>query len=86
MGEIYTRTREHLGTSDMAIIRMRRMLIKAAKDLANGIEPPALDPTKPFDRIRSAERVIRKEDDWRILGTDEDPVVKEMAPQIGILA
>ena len=26
---------------------------------------------------RSAERIIGPTDDWRILGTDEDPLVKE---------
>ena len=44
MGEIYLRTQEHLGQTDAAVIRMRRMLLKAAKDLANGIEPPAHRP------------------------------------------
>ncbi|HLF76122.1 MAG TPA: Rieske 2Fe-2S domain-containing protein, partial [Dehalococcoidia bacterium] len=76
MGEIYNRTREHLGTSDRAIIRMRSMLIKAAKDLANGIEPQGLEG--PFHTIRSAERNIRVEDDWSTLGTEKDPVVGEI--------
>ena len=31
MGDIYDRGQEHLGTSDRAIIRMRRLLIKAAQ-------------------------------------------------------
>jgi phenylpropionate dioxygenase-like ring-hydroxylating dioxygenase large terminal subunit len=39
MGPIYDRTREHLGTSDLAIITARRRLIKAARDLQEGIEP-----------------------------------------------
>jgi hypothetical protein len=76
MGDIYNRAREHLGTSDRAIIRMRSMLIKAAKDLDNGIEPAGL--TGPFSTIRSAERNIRVEDDWRLLGTEQDPVVAEI--------
>ena len=55
MGDIYDRTHEHLGTSDKAIIRMRRMLIKAARDLAKGIEPPGLDPNGPWaGTIRTA--------------------------------
>ena len=41
MGPIYDRTQEHLGNTDRAIIRMRRLLIKTAQDLADGIEPPA---------------------------------------------
>jgi phthalate 4,5-dioxygenase len=79
MGTIYNRTSEHLGTSDRAVIRMRRMLIDAAKGLANGIDPPAIDAAMPFTKIRSAERNIRVEDDWRLLGTDEDPIVQEIA-------
>ena len=52
---------------------MRRLLIKAAKDLANGIEPPGLQGT--FDNIRSAEKVLEPGEDWRRLGTEADPVV-----------
>ncbi len=72
MGAIYDRSHEHLGTTDRAIIRMRRMLIDTAKDLAKGIEPRGLDASRPFDRIRSAERVLDAGEDWRMLGTDTD--------------
>ena len=78
MGAIMDRTHEHLGQSDKAIIRARRMLIDAAKALAEGIEPPALDPTMPYKEIRSAERNIRPDEDWRLLGTDADPFVQEV--------
>jgi hypothetical protein len=78
MGAIMNRTQEHLGTSDKAIIRARRMLIEAAKALAQGVEPPALDPSLPYAQIRSAERTIAIDDDWRLLGTDADPFVQEL--------
>jgi nitrite reductase/ring-hydroxylating ferredoxin subunit len=52
MGPIYDRSHEHLGRTDAAVIRMRRMLIKAAKDLDAGIEPPALNASMPFEKIR----------------------------------
>jgi nitrite reductase/ring-hydroxylating ferredoxin subunit len=78
MGAIMNRTQEHLGTSDKAIIRARRMLIDAAKALAQGDEPPALDPSLPYAQIRSAERTIAIDDDWRLLGTDADPFVQEL--------
>jgi nitrite reductase/ring-hydroxylating ferredoxin subunit len=78
MGQIYDRTKEHLGTSDRAVIRLRRMLIDAAKDLAEGIEPPALAADKPYDRIRAAERIILPGEDWRLLGTDADPIMREL--------
>jgi hypothetical protein len=41
MGQIYDRGREHLGTSDTAIIFMRRYLLRLAAELQQGIEPPA---------------------------------------------
>jgi phthalate 4,5-dioxygenase oxygenase subunit len=78
MGLIMDRTKEHLGSSDKAIIRARRMLIDAAKKLAQGVEPPALDPGLPYVEIRSAERNIAPGDDWRVLGTHADPYVREM--------
>jgi phthalate 4,5-dioxygenase len=74
MGPIYDRTSEHLGSTDAAVIRMRRMLIKAAKDLEAGIEPPAVDPALPFERIRSAEKILEPGEDWRRLGTEADPL------------
>jgi phenylpropionate dioxygenase-like ring-hydroxylating dioxygenase large terminal subunit len=46
MGAVVDRSKEHLGTSDSAIIAMRRKLQKAARDLMDGIEPlPAHDGT-----------------------------------------
>jgi phthalate 4,5-dioxygenase oxygenase subunit len=82
MGYIMDRTHEHLGTSDKAIIRARRMLIDAARNLEKGIEPPGLDPNGPWHKIRSAERNIAPDDDWRKLGTDEDPMVQEIVAAI----
>ena len=38
-GPIADRTQEHLCSSDYAIIKVRRRLLKAAKDLVAGIEP-----------------------------------------------
>ena len=39
MGAVADRTKEHLGTTDTAIIRARRMLLKLARDLQEGVEP-----------------------------------------------
>jgi hypothetical protein len=79
MGSIYDRGHEHLGTTDRAIIRMRRILIDAARNLAKGIEPPTADTSLPLENIRSAERIILPTEDWRKLGTQEDPLIAEMA-------
>jgi hypothetical protein len=73
MGARLDRTREHLGTTDRAVIRMRQMLVRAARDLAHGIEPPALEP-RDYVRIYGAERILAPGQDWRELGTDKDPI------------
>jgi phthalate 4,5-dioxygenase oxygenase subunit len=78
MGPIYDRAGEHLGNTDKAIIRMRRLLIKTAQDLANGIEPPATKPTPQLARVYSAEKILAPGEDWRLLGTPDDPMVREM--------
>jgi phthalate 4,5-dioxygenase oxygenase subunit len=75
MGPIYDRTQEKLGSTDMAISRMRHILLSAAKDLAAGKEPSAV--TGDFRAIRGAEKILEASEDWRVLGTDDDPVVQE---------
>src|SRR6201991_5322805 len=77
MGPIYDRTQERLGTSDKAIIRMRRLLMAAAKSVAEGGEPPAVDPDLDYRSIRSAEKILEEGEDWRVLGTSEDPMVQK---------
>ena len=76
-GPIYDRTREHLGSTDVALIRMHRLLLRAAKGLARGEQPPALGGAGDFRAIRGAEKVLAEGEDWRLLGTDSDPVVRE---------
>jgi phenylpropionate dioxygenase-like ring-hydroxylating dioxygenase large terminal subunit len=56
MGAIYDRMSEHLGTSDAAIIQMRRRLLRAAAELGQGIEPPALESS--LFRVRSVSLVL----------------------------
>ena len=67
MGAIMDRTEEHLYHADAAIIRYRQMLIAAARNLQEGGEPPALDPSIPFGQIRSEEIIIGPDDDpWLV--------------------
>jgi len=82
-GPIYDRTAEHLGSTDVALIRMHRQLLRAAKGLAasggdaSSAALPALGGTGDFQAIRGAEKVLDAAEDWRVLGTDADPVVQE---------
>jgi hypothetical protein len=46
MGPIQDHSREHLVPTDKAIVMARRSLAAAARNLEQGIEPPALDPPR----------------------------------------
>ncbi len=72
------RTKEHLGTLDRKIILIRRLLLNAAKDLARGIEPPALDPALPYDKIGTPDKVLAPGEDWTVLGSENDPVLNPL--------
>jgi phthalate 4,5-dioxygenase oxygenase subunit len=76
MGPVCDRTKEHLGSTDRAITRMRNLLLKAARDLAAGIEP-ATGPDPVLLTLRGGERILDVEEDWRLIGSDEDPVIVE---------
>ncbi len=67
MGPIYDRTHERLGTTDVAIIHMRRQLIRMARDLAQGIEPPQPANPKLFAALPMA--VTTSEGDFDPLWT-----------------
>lgn len=56
MGTIYDRSREHLASSDTAIIAARRRLLAAVQDHEQGLEPPALDTD--LYRVRSFSTVL----------------------------
>ena len=64
MGPISDRTREHLGPSDAMIIRVRRRLLQAAKDLRDrGTVPPGVDEPCIY-RVRPVAAIIPTDADW----------------------
>ncbi len=64
MGPVYDRTKEHLGTSDSMVIRVRRRLIQAAKALAElGTVPPGVDNPQAY-RQRSGGVILPAGSDW----------------------
>ena len=71
MGAVCDREHEHLGTSDSAIIFLRRLLLKAVRGLQEGEDPPGLDARVPFDKIRSEDMVIPPNGDWRELASED---------------
>ena len=59
MGPICDRTKEHLGTTDAAVIAMRRVYLKACRDLMEGVEPFVPRDGATF-RLRSVAEVLDK--------------------------
>ena len=64
METIYDRTHEHLGQTDLGIIRTRRRLLQAVRDFAEtGSPPPGTANTEAY-RVRSGEAFLRDGTDW----------------------
>jgi phthalate 4,5-dioxygenase oxygenase subunit len=68
MGKIYDRSKEHLATSDMAVIRMRRLMLNAVKAVEAGETPIGLRSPVPYDSIRGEERTIPISTPWQSVG------------------
>jgi phthalate 4,5-dioxygenase len=66
MGIIMDRTKEHLGTTDMTIIRARQRLIRAARALREQGTPPPGAREPGLYRVRSCSAVLPDGVDWRI--------------------
>ncbi|MBM2811430.1 MAG: phthalate 4,5-dioxygenase oxygenase subunit [Chloroflexi bacterium] len=64
MGRIVDRSREHLGSTDRAVMTCRAIMREAIKDVAEGIDPPGLDPST-YRHQRAADVVIPKGVRWQ---------------------
>jgi len=58
------RTREHLGTTDKAILTFRRILLDVIRDFENGIDPTGTDPST-YRNVRSADVMLPKNVRWQ---------------------
>ena len=63
MGPIVDRSREHLGTTDKAVMAARRLLIQAAHAVEDGGDPPGTGAS--YYNVRAIERVLPQGSDWR---------------------
>jgi phthalate 4,5-dioxygenase oxygenase subunit len=64
MGKIADRTKERLGTTDSMIIKTRRRLINAARDLMEGATPPGVDNPEVYG-VRAGGIILpRDTKDW----------------------
>ncbi len=68
MGPIVDRTAEHLGTSDIAIIRMRKRMLEAVRRFQNGEPLIGLDPDIAYGKIRTEQLIIPIEQPWQTVG------------------
>lgn len=64
MGPLVDRSLEHLGTSDKAIVAMRRIMLEAINDVAEGRAPRGIDPATQR-AIRPYDGFMQVDDDWR---------------------
>jgi hypothetical protein len=79
MGPICDRTREHLGTSDKAVIYYRRLLLKRLDDLAAGRPLPAHDPSLTFDQ-RGYSCQMPTERHWHDVGKWQAKFAQQRPP------
>jgi phthalate 4,5-dioxygenase oxygenase subunit len=69
MGPIYNRSKEHLGTGDMAVVRMRRLLLNSVKRLMEkGEAPIGLGASVPYGKLRAEEKIIPLATPWQTVG------------------
>jgi phthalate 4,5-dioxygenase oxygenase subunit len=75
MGPIADRSKDHPGSSDVAVVQFRRMMVVAAKKFAEGA--PAIGTAEPRERhvnLASFEGILPKSADWRTAATRESAV------------
>ena len=63
MGPICDRSKEFLGTSDKAIVAMRRLLLEAIDTVNKGGAPRGLDPNS-YRKVRPHDRIVPPGQDW----------------------
>jgi hypothetical protein len=64
MGPIFDREKEHLGTSDVMVIRVRRRLLDAVRALRDrSVTPPGVDEPEVY-RVRSGGFFLEAGGDW----------------------
>ena len=64
MGPVCDRSKEHLGTSDRAVIAARQLLLEACDAVARGEDPPGSDPAS-YCNVRPYDNFLTHDADWR---------------------
>jgi len=69
MGPIADRSRDHPGTSDVAVVQFRRMMVAAVKKFQDGAPAPGTaEPRVRHVELASFEGILPKSADWRSAG------------------
>lgn len=68
MGGRRDRSKDHLGTSDMAVIRFRKMMLKALQKIEDGEAPFPAAADADLHLLRGEERTIPIDDPWQGVG------------------
>lgn len=70
MGAIVDRSKEFLGTTDRAVVTMRRLLLEASYVVERGEEPKGLDPSC-HGTVRAHDGMVPAGEDWKPLFENE---------------
>jgi phthalate 4,5-dioxygenase len=73
MGPVMDRTREQLGSSDVTIMRTRRLLLDAARRAVAGEPTTSQNELAGLGRVRALAIRIPKDADWRQIDTLDPP-------------
>lgn len=75
MGAIVDRSREHLGATDLAIVRFRQLMVHSVREFMAG--KPAIgtaEPRVPLTAVRSFEALVPKGASWREMGASPEEI------------
>jgi phenylpropionate dioxygenase-like ring-hydroxylating dioxygenase large terminal subunit len=70
MGPICDRTKEHLGTTDRAVITTRQLLLEATDEVEAGRAPRGLNPADSRN-VRAGDDFKERDADWRVALKDQ---------------
>lgn len=70
MGHIVDRSKEHLGTTDLAVISMRQIMLDSVQRVREGLEPPGTTPDS-YRLVRASDVVVPKAVRWQDAAAQE---------------
>lgn len=73
-GEMHDRSVEHLVASDIAIIKMRRLLVESAQRVRDGGSPVGVDASVSTNSIRAASGILGPDEAWQDLVPGNQPL------------